>query len=91
LGDCRWAVGLYDRCIVIRERLVASGRSELRGYLAWAQVDRAGLLLDSPQRQQAISEARRAIGVLRQEVARTGRGDLEDALKWAEETFAGIV
>ncbi len=89
LGQGREALGLYDRCIAIRERLVAAGRTELCGDLAWVQVYRAQLLLDTPQRKQAIHEARGAMQVLREEIARTGRGDLQGVLQWAEKTFAG--
>ena len=90
-GEGRAALGYFDRCIALYERLVAAGRTELRGDLAWVQVIRAERLLDTPQRQQAIQEARRAVQMLREEIARTGRGDLQGVLKWAEKAFADVL
>ncbi len=90
LGEGRDALGYYDRGVALFERLMAAGRTALRGDLARAKVYRAKLLLDTPQREQAIHEARQAMQVLREEIARTGRSDLQGVLQWAERTFGSL-
>src|SRR6266481_8871622 len=81
LGDDMAAVGVYDRAIEIRERLVnVEGRRELLGDLARVKADRGLALILSGDTLRGEREAREAINVLRAEVKRTKRAELEEVL-----------
>jgi predicted Zn finger-like uncharacterized protein len=84
LGDKRAAVALYDRAVTLYERLVEQeGRRELAGDLAWGMVNRAETLLLLGRREQAQTDARTAVRMLRSEIARTGHADLQRVLDYA--------
>ena len=89
LGDLRGAVGLYDRCIAIRERLVEQeGHGELAGDLARGHLQRAWSVLQlGEMTAEERNRAQAAFQLLVREAERTGRSDLNNVVDWAKKTL----
>jgi len=77
LGDYHEAVGLYDRAIAIRRRLIeCEGRRELAGNLANCYMNKANALSLLGDNRGALTFYDRAIEIRQELVDRAGRQDL---------------
>ena len=81
LGDNRAAVGLYDRAIEIRERLVhQEGRRELANDLAMAYMNKANAVSALGDNRAAVGLYDRAIEIRERLVHQEGRRELANDL-----------
>jgi serine/threonine protein kinase len=87
------AFGNHNKAIEIYDQLVNwEGRSDLRGNMAYAKINRALLLsLKEDQKSKAIDEIQGAVTVLQEEIERTGREDLKRGFGWAKAILSDLV
>src|SRR5206468_10236144 len=84
LGDNRAAVGLYDRTIEIRERLVnVEGQRELANGLATAYMNKGNAVKNLADNRAAVGLYDRAIEIRERLVNGEGRRELAGYLAWA--------
>ena len=92
LGDMGGAVTLYDRAIVIRERLVnQEGRSELANGLAMAYMNKANAKWVNGDQQGALALLDQAIAIRERLVNQEGRRELANDLAMAYNNKALVV
>ena len=79
-GDLAGAVGLYDRVLAIRERLVEEGRPELAKNLAMTYQNKAFALRELGDFDGAVGLYDRALAIYERLVHQEGRGELANEL-----------
>lgn len=91
-GEIDGTLKLFNSAIKIFEELIKAEQThELNVDLAWSKVGRAVCLANQGHMEQAETDARISIELLKSEVGRSHRKDLGDFIRNAELTLKGLI